>query len=156
MSPHATTDRFDGRALRHRRPWRSAPCLAHGILLVLLVSPPALSGADVCETQMIIPPDGALGDNFGVAMSAHEDLLVIGAPSDDDAGSASGAVHVLRAGPSGWGHETKLLPDDGAAGDLFGRAVAVRGSVAIVGAPFDDAPEWDSGSAYVFRHDGEA
>ena len=48
----------------------------------------------------------------------------------------------------------KLLPDDGAADDLFGRSVAISGplgkEVAIVGAWRDDDNGSSSGSAYLF------
>ncbi|MCH8807510.1 MAG: FG-GAP repeat protein, partial [Planctomycetes bacterium] len=44
----------------------------------------------------------------------------------------------------------KLLPDDGAAGDLFGHSVAISGATAIVGTPYDDDNGIDSGSAYLF------
>ena len=44
----------------------------------------------------------------------------------------------------------KLLPDDGAADDRFGRSVAIRGTIAIVGVIWDDDNGEDSGSAYLF------
>ena len=44
----------------------------------------------------------------------------------------------------------KLLPDDGEEGDYFGTSVAISGPTAIVGARWDDAPGYDSGSAYLF------
>ncbi len=44
----------------------------------------------------------------------------------------------------------KLLPDDGAAQDHFGRSVAISGTTAIVGALFDDDNGNESGSAYLF------
>ncbi|MEE9131455.1 MAG: trypsin-like serine protease, partial [Phycisphaerales bacterium] len=44
----------------------------------------------------------------------------------------------------------KLLPNDGAAGDRFGRSVAISGATAIVGAPLDNDNGSDSGSAYLF------
>ncbi len=44
----------------------------------------------------------------------------------------------------------KLLPDDGAADDEFGRSVAISGTSAIVGAYLDDDDGTDSGSAYLF------
>ncbi|MFI4872339.1 MAG: FG-GAP repeat protein, partial [Phycisphaerales bacterium JB061] len=45
----------------------------------------------------------------------------------------------------------KLLADDGALGDIFGKSVAVDGGVAIVGAYLDDDNGTDSGSAYLFN-----
>ncbi len=44
----------------------------------------------------------------------------------------------------------KLLPDDGAADDQFGRSVAISGATAIVGANAHDDNGIDSGSAYLF------
>ncbi len=50
----------------------------------------------------------------------------------------------------------KLLPDDGAAGDVFGESVSISGDVAVVGARLDDDNGNASGSAYVFRWNGSA
>jgi len=50
--------------------------------------------------------------------------------------------------------EAELLASDGAAGDFFGRAVAVFGDTAIVGARDADAGGPESGSAYVFMRVG--
>ena len=44
----------------------------------------------------------------------------------------------------------KLLADDGAAGDVFGRYVAISGTTSIVGARNDDDNGENSGSAYLF------
>jgi hypothetical protein len=49
---------------------------------------------------------------------------------------------------------SKLLADDGGAGDVFGVSVSVSGDVAVIGARTDDDNGTDSGSAYVFRWDG--
>jgi hypothetical protein len=45
---------------------------------------------------------------------------------------------------------TKLLAEDGAAGDAFGYSVAVYGDTAVIGAYGDDDKGLNSGSAYVF------
>ncbi len=44
-----------------------------------------------------------------------------------------------------------LLPDDGAANDLFAESVAISGDYAIVGAPGQDGVHTDIGSAYIFK-----
>ncbi len=44
----------------------------------------------------------------------------------------------------------KLLPDDGAAEDIFGISVAISGTTIIVGAARDDDNGTNSGSAYLF------
>ena len=44
----------------------------------------------------------------------------------------------------------KILPDDGAAGDEFGRDLAISGDTIVVGARLDDDIGNSSGAAYVF------
>ena len=65
---------------------------------------------------------------------------------------------LLAAFPSGAGSaeqvETKLLAADGAAGDVFGYAVSISGTTALVGAHQDDGSAGDRGSAYVFIRSG--
>ena len=48
----------------------------------------------------------------------------------------------------------KLLADDGALFDYFGKSVAVSGDTALVGAYKDDDNGPDSGSVYVFVQNG--
>ena len=50
--------------------------------------------------------------------------------------------------------EDKIVADDAASSDYFGRSVAISGNYAIVGAPFDDDGGSGSGSAYIFKRDG--
>jgi len=52
--------------------------------------------------------------------------------------------------------ETKITASDAAAGDQFGRSVAISGNTAIVGAIRDDDGGNASGSAYIFDFDGGA
>ena len=47
--------------------------------------------------------------------------------------------------------ETKLTAPDAELDDQFGRAVAVQGNVAVVGAPNDQAAGYGTGAAYVFE-----
>ncbi len=52
--------------------------------------------------------------------------------------------------------QQKLTASDAAANDYFGNTVAVDGELVVVGAPYKDDPETDSGAAYVFYLDGPA
>eukprot|EP01084_Bolivina_argentea_P089674 161760_1 len=45
----------------------------------------------------------------------------------------------------------EILSNDIAAGDMFGRAVAISGNLAVIGAHFDAHNETVSGLAYVFE-----
>jgi len=100
--------------------------------------------------------DGVLGDGFGVSVSISGDTALIGAPSDDDAGSASGAAYVFRPVGGAWQQIAKLTAADAATFDRFGESVSISGDTAIVGAFQDDDAGFNSGSAYVFREVGGA
>jgi hypothetical protein len=48
----------------------------------------------------------------------------------------------------------KLTASDGAKGDAFGHSVSISGDTLVIGAAYEDGDEPNSGSAYVFRHNG--
>ncbi len=99
--------------------------------------------------------DTVAGDEFGCAISMEDDIAVIGAFGDDDAGSFSGSAYVFlfNEGTGAWVEEAKLVASDATVGDTFGRAVGVSGDTILVGAPGDDDHENASGSVYVFLLD---
>jgi len=81
------------------------------------------------------------------------DVVVVGAPHDDDNGSNSGSAYVFRYndGSGLWDQEAKLLAFDGQADQELGHSAVVRGDLIIVGAP---SPNAGGGAAYVFRFNG--
>ena len=77
-----------------------------------------------------------------------DDLIIIGAPSDDDLGSSSGSVYMFEqdSGTGSWSETTKLTPNDGSSSDLFGGSVKLYDNLAIIGAQGDS-----EGSVYIFE-----
>ena len=59
-------------------------------------------------------------------------------------------------GTASWVQGKKLNASDATAGNWFGVCASVSGAVAVVGAMYDAAPGERSGSAYVFRCDGNS
>ena len=102
--------------------------------------------------------DAAAGDQFGFAVSASEDTVIVGSPFDGDAGLASGSVYVFQRNVGGidnWGELKKLTAADAATGDSFGFAVAISENTAVIGAPFRNVEGSVSGAVYIFeRHLG--
>ena len=95
--------------------------------------------------------DGAAFDQFGSALALNEDTLVVGAWWKN---LLSGAAYVFQrhqGGTDTWGQVRKLVASDGAPLDLFGKAVALSGDVAVVGAFGNDDTGESSGSAYIFE-----
>ena len=80
----------------------------------------------------LLADDGAMSDNFGRSVAISGSTAIVGEPYDDDNGSLSGSVYLFDT-TTGL-QIAKLLPNDGAAGDVFGTAVAISGTTAVVGA----------------------
>ena len=79
-----------------------------------------------------------LGNNFGVAFDLHENILVVGAPSDDHAGfEEAGSFYVLHYNEvdNQWKIVQKVLCPDPQNQRHFGYSVAFDGQSIIVGAP---------------------
>ncbi len=104
--------------------------------------------------KTITGPGAAVGDDFGTSVAIAGDVLVVGAPQDDDRGAGSGTVYVfLRdlGGSGAWGLASKILAPDGATWDWFGSNVAASGDVVAADAPGrDEGGVQDAGAAYVF------
>jgi len=113
------------------------------------------------EQAKLTASDAAGGDFFGRSVSislsdaSGNYTALIGANQNDDNGSGSGSAYVFaRDGSGNWSQQQKLIASDGALGDNFGYSVSLDGDVALVGAYNNDNNGIDSGSAYVFNHDG--
>ncbi len=103
-----------------------------------------------CGDQLfkLLADDGAMRDFFGAAVAISGATAIVGAVGDDDNGAGSGSAYLFDTKTGA--QIAKLLADDGRAEDEFGRAVAINGDTAIVGAWFDDDNGTDSGAAYLF------
>ena len=74
-----------------------------------LFTKPANGGwATATETAKLIAPNGATGDNFGVAVAVDGDTVAVGAHGQDDNGAESGSAYVYAV--SAW----TAAPDSGA------------------------------------------
>jgi hypothetical protein len=102
----------------------------------------------------------ALGAADGTALSSslclREDVLVVGAVTDDDGGTDAGAAYVFRRdqGNLHWYQEQKLTASDVQPGAGFGTSVAYCEGRIAIGAEHDDGFGPNRGAAYVFRYSG--
>jgi hypothetical protein len=112
------------------------------------------SGSLWSEQAQLLASDAAAGDGFGSAAAIDGDTLVIGAPSDDVGGLATGSAYVFVRSGSLWSEQAQLTASDGAADDRFGVRVAIHADTVVVGADGDDGAGAESGSAYVFVRSG--
>jgi len=100
------------------------------------------------QLRKLLPNDGAAGDRFGKSIAIGNGIVAVGSYKDDDMGSSSGSVYIFDAGTGA--QLFKLVPDDGASGDRFGRSVSISNGTVAVGAYRDDDLAHNSGSAYLF------
>lgn len=105
------------------------------------------------EIQSLFSPDPDLEDDFGVTVGKSQDVIVVGAPSDDEAAFNSGAVYVYRRSGGTWLFEQKLLSTAPRASQRFGQSVAVSGDVLVAGSA-GNANDPLKGGAHVYRYNG--
>ncbi|MGB7582776.1 MAG: FG-GAP repeat protein [Sedimentisphaerales bacterium] len=101
------------------------------------------------EKVKFFPSDANAGDGFGVSVAIDGNTAVVGAYQNDSNGGDCGAAYVYEFSGSQWVQKQKLIPSDGAAGDKFGKSVAIQDNTIVVGS-YDD----NEGSAYVFSNSG--
>ena len=109
------------------------------------------------EDQIMLPLDGAAGDEFGFSIAVSGDVAIVGAPYADLPPNITdaGAAYIFRFDGSEWVEEIKVTAElDADVQDHFGWSVAIEGDVAIVGTPGDDTAASEAGAAYVFRYSG--
>jgi hypothetical protein len=95
-----------------------------------------------CTTAVYSMPGNP---DFGAAIAVDGDLALIGDPT----GEAAGVAWLLERGPFTWKSAAKFQPEPGTPGDSrYGTAVAVRGDIAVVGAPREAGA---AGVVYVYR-----
>ena len=95
------------------------------------------------QLTKLLAADGAPFDFFGRSLAIAGGVVAVGASGDDDNGDDSGSAYILDIATGL--QLAKLLPDDGTAGDRFGRSIAIADGLVVVGA---------IGSAYVFDSSG--
>ncbi|MBN2021933.1 MAG: hypothetical protein JW809_04000 [Pirellulales bacterium] len=112
------------------------------------------NGAQWVQQQKLVAEDGDADDYFGVNVAIDGTTIVIGSAHDDDKGYESGSAYVFQYDGAQWVQQQKLVAADGNSSDYFGYSVAVDGATIIVGSYHDDDKGPNSGSAYVFQHNG--
>jgi cysteine-rich repeat protein len=97
---------------------------------------------------LLADPEPFPGDQFGFAVAAADNDLLVGAPllgSTD-----TGAVFVFDQS-DGFPRRVTYRKPTPTAGDFFGAAIAVDGDTVAIGAPFDNTAAQNGGAVYLFR-----
>jgi choice-of-anchor B domain-containing protein len=104
------------------------------------------AGGRWAQVAAIAARDIRIEDAFGQSLATDGKLLAIGAPGTAE---KRGAVYIFERDGSGqWMERAKLTATDAAAGDRFGRALALKGGVLLAGSP---GHAKEQGRVVVFR-----
>lgn len=109
------------------------------------------------QYSQLVPPDSSQLQYFGdsVELTPDAQWLVAGADGDDDRGQYSGSVYVFRRNDFQWLFDGELHANDGSSYDGLGYNVAVEYPYVFASADGTDDRGADSGSLYVFKHEGQ-
>ena len=107
-------------------------------LAVGFVAAAGLGFVTVMESAKLVPADGTAGAQFAGSAAAAGSTAVFGAEGDSPNGAGSGSAYVAVRTGTTWSQQAKIVPADGAAGDGFGKSVAVSADTLVVGSPRDD------------------
>src|SRR5688572_25051084 len=149
------TDVKTNPSLKPKKPSMSCGALPGSISLVLLavyvvVAPFNACNAGAPSPTPLTPSEGA-GSTYGQAVALENGVAVSGERGDDQGGFSAGAAYVFVRNGGAWDEQKKLIPNDAAAGDLFGTSVDISFRTVVVGA---EAKASRRGAAYVFVSNG--
>lgn len=89
--------------------------------------------------QTLTADDAAAGDHLGASVALRGDVLVAGAPDENNAsGTDAGAVYVFTRVAGAWSQAQKLFTASVPARAYFGHALALSADTLVVGAPGAD------------------
>lgn len=109
------------------------------------------TGTTWTEVTKLLDADG-FGGHLGQSVYATTDWALVGAPDRPNGG---GCVYYERLGAF-WFQVATISGSDTTTSDRFGYSISGGGDEVVVGAPYDDSPQVDSGSAFVFQRSGSS
>ncbi len=141
--------------MKHRIPVRARKATLAAALLVptavAVAQTPTLDTVVATEQARLVSAGVATGDDLGQALDVQGDDLIAGAPHASFTWPRLGKAVVFHRAAGAWAEQALLQPADLEVGDEFGRAVAIDGDTAVVGAPSQNGVH---GAAYVFVRSG--
>jgi hypothetical protein len=107
------------------------------------------------QQQKLADPDGLESGYFGHSVAVSGNTALVGAPGEGTSAVDPGRACVFVRSGGDWTLQQTLAASDSSPDDRFGDSVALRGDMALVGAPLNDAAANDAGSAYLFARSGD-
>ncbi len=93
------------------------------------------TGASWTQQARLVATDLASDDELGAAVDIDGDILIAGGARDDKVvGNDAGSAYIFTRNGTSWSQSAKLVSSGASAGNLFGTAVSISGTEALVGA----------------------
>ena len=112
----------------------------------------SLDGDQWIEQQKLTAPAPAAGYAFGSSVAIHGHRVIVGA-WETTMGNA-GSTYLFTSDGNQWSQQRRITAFGATDGDMFGSSIALRGALAIAGAPGTDGPRRDRTVASVFHAAG--
>ena len=110
------------------------------------------AGSTWTEQATLMPADLIASNFFGMSVALDDSTLIAGAPTFFSAQNQ--AAYVFARTGTTWSQQGKLTAPGDPVDRGFGRAVALSGNVALVGAPGTTQPPLTRGTVYIFTRNG--
>lgn len=128
--------------------------IQQGQVYVFLKPAGAWATATAANT-LLTASDGAARDQFGYSVATTGSTILIGAITHSVNSVQTGAAYVFTKPNTGWTRSStetaQLRPSDGVDSELFGDAVALTSTQALIGAKWETVSgHVDQGAAYLF------
>jgi hypothetical protein len=93
------------------------------------------AGASWTQQARLVAGDLGSDDELGAAVDIDGDILIAGGSRDDKVvGNDAGSAYIFTRNGTAWSQSAKLLSSGATTGNLFGTAVSISGTEALVGA----------------------
>ena len=93
------------------------------------------AGASWTQQARLVAGDLGSDDELGAAVDIDGDTIIAGGSRDDKVvGNDAGSAYIFTRSGGSWSQSAKLLSSGATAGNLFGTAVSISGTEALVGA----------------------
>ena len=111
------------------------------------------NGTSWTQQTPLFASDAGNGDLFGSSVAISGDTMIVSASHDSTpAGVQAGSAYIFVRNGTTWTEQAHLFASSPAAFALFGEAVAINGTTAIIGAPEENG----SGAAYIWVRNGSS
>ncbi len=93
------------------------------------------------QVAKIVSGDPNDVDQFGHSVTLKGDLVLVGSPGEDGAGTDRGAAYLFSrdlGGTDAWGLVKRIVPSDETDNSWFGNSVAIDGALALIGSGWQD------------------